>query len=124
MAKNKWGVVPYRKKKGKVEVLVITTRNNNWGLPKGNFIKKLGARRTALREAFEEAGILGRIEGKGKSFAMGKSATLHFFPMVVCRQLNRWPEKGRRTRRWVSISKARRLLKRKAHRKAVAKLAA
>ena len=53
MAKNKWGVVPYRKKKGKVEVLVITTRNDNWGLPKGNFIKKLGARRTALREAFD-----------------------------------------------------------------------
>ena len=31
------------------------------GLPKGNLMNKLGPRRTALQEAYEEAGILGTI---------------------------------------------------------------
>ena len=58
MAKKKWGVVPYRMRKGFVEVLLITTHNDNWALPKGNLVKKLGAKRTALLEAYEEAGVL------------------------------------------------------------------
>ena len=37
-----------------VEVLLITTRNDNWALPKGNLVKKLGTKRTALLEAYEK----------------------------------------------------------------------
>lgn len=124
MAKKKWGVVPYRTRNGKVEVLVITTRNSNWGLPKGNLIKRLGARRTALMEAYEEAGILGNIEGRGETFGEGQTQVLHFYPMEVCKELDRWPEKEQRRRRWVSPIEAQRLLKHKTHRKAVASLAA
>ena len=72
---TKWGVIPYRfLKGGGIEVLLITTKSKKWGLPKGNMIRKLGPTRTALVEAFEEAGMeffkidgdsLKMIEGKG-----------------------------------------------------------
>ena len=124
MAKKKWGVVPYRMRNGRVEVLLITTRNENWGLPKGNLVKKLGARRTALLEAYEEAGVLGRLDGRGETFGKGRAGILHFYPMEVEEELARWPEEAKRVRRWVSPAEAQRILKRKAHRKAVARLAA
>ena len=120
MAKyKKWGVVPYRRKKGKLQVLLITTRNDNWGLPKGNLIKKLGARKTALQEAYEEAGIIGEIEGEGKQFNPSNNETYHFWPMNVEKELNRWPERDSRTRKWVKPSKALQMIKRKAAKKAV-----
>lgn len=120
MAKDKkWGVVPYRKKKGKIQVLLITTRNDNWGLPKGNLIRKLGARKTALREAYEEAGIIGCIEGKGKLFTFEQEESIHFWPMEVEKELTSWPESNSRDRKWVKPSKAFQMIKRKASRKAV-----
>ena len=120
MAKDKkWGVVPYRKKKGKLKVLLITTRNDNWGLPKGNLIKKIGARKTALREAYEEAGIVGEIKGKGKKFWPAPGESIYFWPMTVEKELNRWPERNYRTRKWVKPSKALQLIKRKAYKKAI-----
>jgi 8-oxo-dGTP pyrophosphatase MutT (NUDIX family) len=120
MAKDKkWGVVPYRKKKGKLKVLLITTRNDNWGLPKGNLIKKIGARKTALREAYEEAGLVGEIKGKGKKFWPASEESIYFWPMTVEKELNRWPERNYRTRKWVKPSKALQLIKRKAYKKAI-----
>jgi len=120
MAKEKkWGVVPYRKKKGKIEVLLITTRSDNWGLPKGNLIRKLGARKTALREAYEEAGIIGCISGKGKLFTFEEKESIHYWPMEVEKELDRWPEHSSRNRKWFKPSKAFQMIKRKASRKAV-----
>ena len=120
MAKEKkWGVVPYRKKKGKVEVLLITTRNHHWGLPKGNLIKKIGARKTALREAYEEAGILGRLEGEGKKYDPSQEDSIFFWPMAVEKELDRWPESQDRARLWVTPSEARNMVKKKASREAL-----
>ena len=120
MAKpQKWGVVPYRKRKGKLEVLLITTRNDNWGLPKGNLIKKIGARKTALQEAYEEAGVIGEIEGKGKQFTPSDNVCYHFWPMNVEKELNQWPESRSRTRKWVKPEKALQLIKREAAKEAI-----
>jgi 8-oxo-dGTP pyrophosphatase MutT (NUDIX family) len=124
MAKKKWGVVPYRIVNGKVEVLIISTRNDNWGLPKGNLIKKIGGKGTASQEAYEEAGIVGYIDGKGESFKKGGAEIFHFYPMMVWEEFNNWPEKEHRSRMWVSPNDARKMLNCKAHRKAVAKFAA
>ena len=56
---SKWGVIPYRGIDSEnLEFLIVTTKNGNWGLPKGNLMKKLGAKETALQEAYEEAGII------------------------------------------------------------------
>ena len=105
-------------------VLLITTHNDNWALPKGNLVKKLGTKRTALLEAYEEAGVLGSLKGQGKVFGTGKARTIHFYPMEVEEELKVWPEKNKRLRRWVSPAEAQRILKHKKHRKAVAKLTA
>jgi len=125
MAKNKkWGVVPYRKKAdGTVEVLVVTTDNDNWVLPKGNLIKRIGRKKTALREAFEEAGAVGEIVDTNGTIYKGKDETLHLYPMHVSKLLPRWPEESRRKRKWVKAKKARRMLKRKSMQKAVKALA-
>ena len=121
MAKNKkWGVVPYRKKAdGTVEVLVVTTDNDNWVLPKGNLIKRIGRKKTALREAFEEAGAVGEIVDRSGTTYKGKEETLHLYPMQVSKLLSKRPEKSRRKRKWIKASKAKRLLKRKSMQKAV-----
>lgn len=122
---KKWGVVPFRARRdGTMEVLVITTRNDNWGLPKGNLIKRLGPRRTALREAFEEAGALGRlVPGKGFSHRE-KGGVLRLYPMQVSHLLQQWPEDAQRERRWVKPAKAVKMIKNKAMRRAVESLAA
>ena len=61
-AKPKWGVIPFRIKDSEIiEVLIISTRRKNWSFPKGNLIKTIGPERTALLEAYEEAGIEGTL---------------------------------------------------------------
>ncbi|MDK1483201.1 NUDIX domain-containing protein, partial [Sinorhizobium sp. 6-117] len=48
---------------GSVQVLLITTRDSHrWTIPKGWPIKKLKPHRVAEREAWEEAGILGKAK--------------------------------------------------------------
>ena len=124
MAKNKkWGVVPYRKKAdGTVEVLVVTTDNDNWVLPKGNLIKRIGRKKTALREALEEAGAIGEIVEPGATTYKGKDEVLHLYPMQVNKLLAVWPEQSRRKRKWIKAKKANRMIKRKSMQKAVADL--
>ena len=56
---SKWGVIPFRGTGNEnIEFLIVSTKNGNWGLPKGNLMKKLGSKGTALQEAYEEAGII------------------------------------------------------------------
>ena len=124
MAKNKkWGVVPYREKKdGTIDVLVVSTAKDNWVLPKGNLIKRIGRKKTALREAFEEAGVLGKITDEEGEIFEGKNETLHLYPMKVKKLLAVWPEQTRRKRRWIKLEKAGHWIKRKSMQKAVLEL--
>jgi len=121
MAKNKkWGVVPYREKEdGTIDILVVSTAKDNWILPKGNLIKRIGKKRTALREAFEEAGVLGKITDKKGETYEGKEETLHLYPMKVKTLLAVWPEQTKRKRRWIRPEKAGRWIKRKSMQRAV-----
>ncbi len=94
---KKWGVVPYREKgDGTVDVLVVSTAKDNWVLHKGNLIKRIGKKRTALREAFEEAGVLVKITDEEGEVFEGKEETLHLYPMKVKTLLAVWPEQTRR----------------------------
>ena len=58
----KTGVVASREKNGQTEVLLVSTKSNGWGVPKGNLMPELGKKKTALEEAYEEAGVLGKID--------------------------------------------------------------
>ena len=108
-------VLPYRRCKGGVEVLLVTSLDTGrWVLPKGNVEPGMSARESAEKEAYEEAGIRGsadkesmgaftylKTEKKG-----GGVREVEVFPMEVTKTLDDWPEKNTRKRKWMSVEKA------------------
>jgi 8-oxo-dGTP pyrophosphatase MutT (NUDIX family) len=101
---------------GTVRVLLVTSRTRRrWIIPKG----KVGARmlpgRSAGREAFEEAGVLGRIHKEplgsyqqrvDPAFEGGETYTVHAFAMKVTDELDVWQEMHVRDRRWFTVNGA------------------
>jgi 8-oxo-dGTP pyrophosphatase MutT (NUDIX family) len=54
------GVIPYRKKEWKVEVLLVTSiKKKKWIIPKGFIEYNMSPFQSAKKEAFEEAGVRG-----------------------------------------------------------------
>lgn len=106
----------YRKAKGKVEVLLVTSRDTGrWVLPKGWPIKGLAPPQAAAREAFEEAGIEGAVSNLsvGQFSYLKRMTTGEDLPCIVAvyalktaRQLDEFPEKGQRQRKWFRPQKA------------------
>jgi phosphohistidine phosphatase len=105
------GVIPLRRRKGKVEVLLVTTRSGKrWVVPKGVVEEGLTPAESALREAWEEAGLRGRM-GKESVGRFGYSkwqgiCTVEVFPLAVHEEASSWPEGGTRLRRWMSPKEA------------------
>eukprot|EP01147_Barroeca_monosierra_P008711 gene8711-1096_t len=105
------GCVPYRDLPDKsVEVLLISNRKKNmWIIPKGGWEKDESEQQAAAREAYEEAGVEGKLgeclcnyEFEGKS-----GRQLHrYFALKVDKEFDDWPESNDRTRKWVTIDKA------------------
>lgn len=54
--------VCYRVRKFKIEFLLVHTRKGRWTFPKGGVVRGLSRAQSAALEAFEEAGVHGRIE--------------------------------------------------------------
>ena len=54
--------VCYRIRKFKIEFLLVHTRKGRWTFPKGGVVRGLSRAQSAALEAFEEAGVHGRIE--------------------------------------------------------------
>ena len=113
-----YGALPYRfTPDAALEILVVTTRETRrWIVPKGWPIKGLRPPKAAAREAFEEAGVTGRIGVKpvgaftyDKALdEAGRLATCEVtvFPLLVERQNGDWPERAERETQWVSPSVA------------------
>jgi 8-oxo-dGTP pyrophosphatase MutT (NUDIX family) len=105
-----YGAVPYRfSPGGEIEVLLITTRETRrWMIPKGWPIKKLSPVKTAMREAYEEAGVSGSggpAVGKFQYLKVLRSGPpqlceVEVFPLRVEEELDEWPEWQERERRW------------------------
>jgi 8-oxo-dGTP pyrophosphatase MutT (NUDIX family) len=110
------GALPWRlTKSSKPEVLLVTgRRSGRWMIPKGwpMIGKSLAA--AAEQEAFEEAGISGRVDPhplgsfrdmKRNVFGdMEVEILVH--PMRVEAELSDWPERGQRLRKWFPLRKA------------------
>jgi phosphohistidine phosphatase len=105
------GVIPYRVKDGRVEILLVTSRNRGrWVIPKGVIEIGMTAEQSAMKEAYEEAGIRGEIVGG----AMGEFTyekwnglcIVEVFAMHVTEVLKQWPEDDERHRRWMDIDGA------------------
>ena len=104
------GVVPYRLRKGKLEVFLITSRSNKrWIIPKGIIERNYSARNSAAKEALEEAGIEGRLGadplGTYTYEKWGGVCTVELFAMEVLTSYDVWPE-SYRDRIWFSPAEA------------------
>lgn len=104
-------IIPYRIEDGEVQVLLITTRNKGkWIVPKGGLEKELDSHESAEQEAFEEAGVVGRVSpvsiGCYRHGDSDKDPIVEVFLMRVERELDEWDEDGERTRRWVTLDEA------------------
>ena len=110
------GVVPYRRSASGLEVLIIgSSKRKRWVMPKGIVTPGLTSQASAAKEAREEAGIEGTVDGPSLgSFTYdkwGASVTCEFFPMEVHTVLDdaQWDE-SHRGRRWVGVGEATEML--------------
>lgn len=59
------GVIPYRRNGSTLEVLLISSRaRRRWLVPKGIIELGMRADESAVKEAFEEAGVGGILDGR------------------------------------------------------------
>ena len=98
------------------DVLLITSLSSKrWILPKGWLMDGMTAAESAAREAFEEAGITGKIARqplgcyhylKARKDGGGVPCSVDVFALEVDMQLDDWPEKGAREILWLPLDKA------------------
>ena len=113
------GAIPYAFVDGRAVFLIITSRRTGrWIFPKGGAIEGKPPWEVAAHEAFEEAGVEGEIEtapiGAYRDVKIdGTRRTpieVELYPLRVVREIEDWPEKHSRNRRWTNLSDAERLL--------------
>ncbi len=105
------GVIPYRKKDGKTEVLLVTSiRKRKWIVPKGFIEYNMSPFQSAKKEAFEEAGVRGsnytKILGSYTVRKNGSELLTKIYTMRVTRVFKDYPEKNLRKRKWLAVSDA------------------
>lgn len=95
-------------------LLIQSTRRKGWVLPKGGWESDESCQESAVREAWEEAGIsiqvdydLGEIEEKRAPKSSSKDRSrYHFFQATVLSELEDWPERHKREREWFTYTQA------------------
>ena len=114
---NQAGVIAYRILHGKVQVLLMTSRDTGrWIIPKGNINGRLTPSKAAEKEAYEEAGVRGAVTSSiplgiytySKKLESGeaRAATVEVYLLRITERLKKWPEKGERKLSWVSTKEA------------------
>jgi len=107
--------VCYRIRNSGIEFLLVRTRKGRWTFPKGGVELELTLAQTAALEAFEEAGVHGRIEeepfirysrGKGGSVKGSEGNVVVYAFLCEVLQLGP-PQELNRNRTWFSPQKAR-----------------
>jgi 8-oxo-dGTP pyrophosphatase MutT (NUDIX family) len=113
----------WRKERGRKEVLLITSRDTGrWIVPKGWPIKGLSDAQSAIREAWEEAGVRATADkarrigqfyyDKGLEDGGVIPIVAHLFKVRLRKDdlADRFPEAGQRNRAWVPTKKAAKLV--------------
>jgi 8-oxo-dGTP pyrophosphatase MutT (NUDIX family) len=108
--------VPVRRTEGEVQICLIRRRGGRWGIPKGFVEDGDTPAETALTEAREEAGLIGRIDGRSvgtyEYSKWGGRLIVAVYVMRVENALPVWEEMDLRERSWTALAKAERLLER------------
>jgi 8-oxo-dGTP pyrophosphatase MutT (NUDIX family) len=98
-----------------VQVCLIRKKVSSvWGIPKGTVDAGDSHEKTALKEAWEEAGLRGRLIGEALGTyeyeKWGRSLLVMVYLMEVLEQHDAWQEADIRERRWISFDEAKSLL--------------
>jgi 8-oxo-dGTP pyrophosphatase MutT (NUDIX family) len=111
-----YAALPWRRRGGALEVLLITTRNTRrWIIPKGWPIEGHTPMECAALEALEEAGVVGEVSAHAlgmfrynKERESGETAPciVRVFTMEVHEQHDDWIEKSERETLWCSLPEA------------------
>jgi 8-oxo-dGTP pyrophosphatase MutT (NUDIX family) len=110
------GVVPYRIVNGKLQILLIQSSHaGNWTVPKGKKEKDMYKKQSAAVEAFEEAGVSGKLGARLGELEYVKGSTgvqqnLIVYMMRVDREHATYLEEETRTREWFTFKEAYKLL--------------
>ena len=107
--------IPIRRRGHDLQVCLIRKRlAGSWGIPKGTVDSGRTHEATALNEAWEEAGLRGRLVGGAlgtyRYEKFGRSLDVMVFVMEVLEHHKDWIEAGLRERKWVSLDEAGALL--------------
>jgi 8-oxo-dGTP pyrophosphatase MutT (NUDIX family) len=110
------GALPWRRRRDEIEILLITSRETKrWVIPKGWPMPELSDSNAARREAFEEAGVAGRVRRTSVgSYTYDKrlndggtlACRVQVFPLLVVEKHKTWPEQDERKRQWFERSEA------------------
>jgi len=105
------GVIPYRIRDGKIEVMLITSSTRKrWIIPKGMIEPDMTPQDSAAKEAWEEAGIIGQVAptlmGTYEYHKWGGICRVQVFSLGVETVLEDWPEASYREREWLSVEQA------------------
>ncbi len=114
--RTQFAALCYRLHNGKPEVLLITTRGTQrWIIPKGWPMHDKTPADSAMQEAWEEAGVIGKPSNtclgifsytKFVSPDDGLPCIAMVYPVKVKKLANTFPETGQRRRKWFSLKKA------------------
>lgn len=107
MTVKKSAIIPYRIEDDDINVLLVTTSSGGkWVIPKGGIEWPLKPHISATKEAFEEAGVLGRPHPicVGRYYDKSTGGPIPTFLLEVDVELGDedWQEKDKRKRRWVT----------------------
>lgn len=105
------GVIPFWVRKKEIQIMLVTSRSGKrWVIPKGTIESDLSALESAEKEAFEEAGVLGKAHaraiGKYQYNKWGGTCTVEVFLLEVKKVLQEWPESQLRQREWLKVEGA------------------
>ncbi|MBY8974498.1 NUDIX domain-containing protein [Rhodobacteraceae bacterium NNCM2] len=116
MAKKRYGIISYLPGSDKKNVVLVTSRSSRkWIFPKGRRIPGKSRAASAKQEAYEEAGLVGKLDANGAvqveiARKKKKNIQLTLYPMRVDKMLKRWPEAKKRKRIVLPCDKAERRL--------------
>jgi len=114
--RTQFAALCFREKGNKTEILLITTRRSGkWVLPKGWPMKGKTPQLVAQQEAWEEAGVKGKVVNLCLGVYSYRKRTAQgvilpcialIYPVRVDKLQKNWPELGQRRRKWFSPKKA------------------
>lgn len=111
-----FGALVYRIRNNQPQILLITSRGQQqWLIPKGWPMEGIKPHKAAAQEAWEEAGVRGRIfkqslgmlrHTKDRNTPRATKTRIIVFPMEASKVASKFPEAKQRRRKWLSCKKA------------------